>query len=204
MIASSHGRPHCEPTRDVAASISRARIQPRAKGQRRVIFGGNCSDAPVNLTPEHIGATIQWNGADQLALLLEGTVKLTSSRPRWVGPEAIGDEAVRDTAAPLKQLTKEPRGGVAIPAGLEQDVDDFALLIDRPPEVLTLASNGHEEFVQMPGVADWPRAPPEPPCVSHAEGLAPVPDGLVRHGDAALGEEVFGPDQSPGQAPTTA
>jgi hypothetical protein len=39
-----------------------------------------------------------------------------------VAPEAIGDEAVRDTAAPLEQLAKEPHGGVAIPAGLEQDV----------------------------------------------------------------------------------
>ena len=43
-----------------------------------------------------------------------------------VAPEAIGDEAVRDTAAPLEQLAKEPRGGVAIPAWLEQDVDDLA------------------------------------------------------------------------------
>ena len=57
-----------------------------------------------------------------------------------VAPEAIGDEAVRDTAAPLKQLAKEPRGGVAIPMRLEQDVDDLAVLIDGPPEVLTLAA----------------------------------------------------------------
>jgi hypothetical protein len=59
---------------------------------------------------------------------------------RAVAPEAIGDEAVRDTAAPLEQLAKEPRGGVAIPAGLEQDVDDLAILVDGPPEVLTLAA----------------------------------------------------------------
>jgi hypothetical protein len=52
----------------------------------------------------------------------------------------------------------------------------------------------------MPRVADWPRAPPEPPCVGHAEGLAPVPDGLVRHGDAALGEEVFDVAEAEGEA----
>jgi len=42
-----------------------------------------------------------------------------------VAPEAIGDEAARDTAAPhrLEQLAKEPRGGVTIPAKLEQDVE---------------------------------------------------------------------------------
>ena len=110
---------------------------------------------------------------------------------RPVAPETIGDEAVRHTAAPLEQLAKEPRGGVAIPAGLEQDVDDLAILVDGAPEVLTLAADRREEFVQMPRVAHWPRAPPEPPCVGYAEGLAPVPNGLVRHGDAALREEVF-------------
>ena len=47
-----------------------------------------------------------------------------------VAPEAIGDEAGRDTATPLEQLAKEPRGGVPIPAGLEQDVDDVAVLVD--------------------------------------------------------------------------
>ena len=31
----------------------------------------------------------------------------------------------------------------------------------------------------------------EPPRVGEAEGLAPVPDGFVRDGDAAVCEEVF-------------
>ena len=95
------------------------------------------------------------------------------------------------TAAPLEQLAKEPRGGVAIPAGLEQDVDDLAVLVDGPPEVLTLATNRHKEFVQMPRVVDWPGTMPKPPRVREAEGLAPVPNGFVRDGDAAVREEVF-------------
>ena len=51
-----------------------------------------------------------------------------------VTPEAIGDQAVRDTTAPLEQLAKEPRGGVAIPAGLEEDVDHLAILVEGSPE----------------------------------------------------------------------
>ena len=117
-----------------------------------------------------------------------------------VAPKAIGDEAVRDTAAPLEQLAKELRGGVAISAGLEQDVDELAVLVDGPPEVLTLAADCHEEFVQMPRVADWPRPTPEPPCVGRTEGLAPVPDGLVRHCDGALGEDVFDVAEAEGEA----
>ncbi len=106
-----------------------------------------------------------------------------------VAPEAIGDEAVRNTVAPLEKLAKEPRGGVAIPAGLEQDVDDLAILVDGPPQVLTLVADRHKEFVQMPRVAGRPGPTPEPSRVSRTEGLAPVPDGLARHRDAALGEE---------------
>jgi hypothetical protein len=59
------------------------------------------------------------------------------------------------------QLAKEPRGCLAIPVGLEQNVDDFAVLIDGPPEVLTLATNRHKEFVQMPRVAYSPGTMPE-------------------------------------------
>ena len=116
-----------------------------------------------------------------------------------VAPEAIGDEAMRDPAAPLEQLAKEPRGGVAIPARLEQDVDDLAVLVDDPLEILTLTANGHEEFVQMPRVADRPGPMPEPPRVREAEGFAPVPDGLVRDGDAAVREEVFDVAEAQGE-----
>jgi hypothetical protein len=108
-----------------------------------------------------------------------------------IAPKPIGDEALRDTAAPLEQLAQEPRGGVAIPAGLEQDVDDLAVLVDGSPEVVALTANGHEEFVEMPGVADRPGLTLEPPRVRGAEGLAPVPDGFVRDGNAAVREEVF-------------
>ena len=87
-----------------------------------------------------------------------------------VAPEAIGDQT-RDTTAPLEQLAKEPRGGVAIPAGLEQDVDDVAVLVDGSPEVLTLTANRHEEFVEMPRVADGPGSMPEPADIAVASCL---------------------------------
>jgi len=43
----------------------------------------------------------------------------------------------------------------------------------------------------MPRVADVRGSMPQPARVGEAEGVAPMPDGLVRYGDAAVGEEVF-------------
>jgi hypothetical protein len=63
---------------------------------------------------------------------------------------------------------------------LEQDVDDLAVLVDGPPEILTPTPNGHEEFVQMPRVADPPGPLPEP-VVSHflAEASDTRPEALM-------------------------
>ena len=100
----------------------------------------------------------------------------------------------------FEQLAKEPRCSVAIPAGLKQNVDDLAVLVDGPPEILTLTANGHEEFVQIPRVADRPGPMPEPPRVREAEGFAPVPDGFVRDGDSAVREKVFDVAEAQGEA----
>jgi hypothetical protein len=55
---------------------------------------------------------------------------------------------------------------VAIAARLEQDVDDLAVLIDGAPKVLAPAADSHEEFVEMPGVADGPGAVSKPPGIT--------------------------------------
>jgi len=63
---------------------------------------------------------------------------------------------------------------VAIPVGLEEDVEDVAVLVHGSPDVLPLAADSHEEFVEVPRVADGPGPMAEPPRIGEAEGLAPV------------------------------
>ena len=102
---------------------------------------------------------------------------------------------------PLRLSNLRKNGAAAWPAaGLEQDVDDLAVLVDGPPEVLTLATKRHEEFVEMPRVADHPGKVSEPLGVREAEGLAPVPNGFVRDGGAAMREEVFDVAEAQGEA----
>jgi hypothetical protein len=49
-----------------------------------------------------------------------------------------------------------------------------------------------KHFIEMPGIADRSGSTPKPLRVGEADGLGPVADPFVRHGDAAFGEEVFG------------
>ena len=97
-----------------------------------------------------------------------------------VAPEAISDEAVRTRPLRLSNLGRNRAAAWRSRRGW-QDVDDLAILVDSPPEVQALAADPHEEFVQMPRIADWVRPTPEPSRVGRTERLAPVPDGLVRH-----------------------
>ena len=80
---------------------------------------------------------------------------------------------------PFQELAKESRSSMAIPAGLEQDVDDVTVLIHRTPQILTPAVDSHEQLVQMPRVADGLSVAAEPSRVGETEGLTPVPDGFV-------------------------
>jgi hypothetical protein len=74
---------------------------------------------------------------------------------------------------------------------LDQNVDHIAVLVDRTPEILTLASNGDEELVQVPRVAQPTFSPLQPAGVIASELPAPLADGLVGDGDAPLRQEVL-------------
>ena len=108
-----------------------------------------------------------------------------------VTAEAISDEATRYPASRVEQFAQEPRCGMAIAAGLQQDVDNVTVLVDGSPEILTPAANRHEQLVQMPRIADGARPTSEPTRVGEAEGGTPVAHGFVRDRDAALREEIF-------------
>ena len=105
-----------------------------------------------------------------------------------MGCQGVSDKIWSWLASAPQQCAKEPRGGVAIPARLDQDVEDVAVLVDGAPAIVPLAADGDEEFVEMPGVADAALPSPEPPGVGEAKGLTSVPDGFVRDDDATVRE----------------
>ena len=92
----------------------------------------------------------------------------------------------------MQQSSKESFRGALITARLNQDVDHVAVLVDGPPEIPQATLDVHEQFVQVPRVAQAPLPAAEDPGIRRTEPPTPLPNRLVGHGDAPLSEEIFG------------
>ncbi len=109
----------------------------------------------------------------------------------WVAPQLVRDQPARDTSLALQQLPEESDSGSPISSRLHEDVEDVAVLIDGAPQILSAALQRHEQFVEMPRIAEVATAFPESSGVSTTECSTPLTNGLVSDRDPALGEEVF-------------
>jgi hypothetical protein len=53
----------------------------------------------------------------------------------------------------FEQAAEKPFRGTLIAAALHENINGIAVLIDRAPEILSLALNRDKDFVDMPDVA---------------------------------------------------
>ena len=70
-----------------------------------------------------------------------------------VAPKPVSNDAKRLLSLAMQQPAEESFGSPLVPARLNQDIDHVAVLVDGPPEMLLLAVNSNEDFVQVPGVS---------------------------------------------------
>ena len=108
-----------------------------------------------------------------------------------VAAQLVGHETRRFLALPLQERPKESSRRTRVPAGLDEEVDQVTVLVDRTPQILALTVNRDEDFVQEPGVSESTLASLQPPGVIGAELPAPLPNGFVRHDDAAFGQQIL-------------
>src|SRR3954462_7981135 len=73
--------------------------------------------------------------------------------------ELVGDDHPRRILQALQQLAKEALGGFGIAPALHQDIEHLAVLIDRTPEMVLLATDAQKHLVDEPFVA-WPGPTP--------------------------------------------
>ena len=108
-----------------------------------------------------------------------------------VTAERVGDQHPKRRALPLEEFAEEPLGGLGVPAGLDQDVEDVAVLIDGPPQLLPTAVDRQEHLVEMPPVAGSGLAAAQPAGVLRPELGTPLPDRLVADDHAADQHELL-------------
>ena len=83
---------------------------------------------------------------------------------------------------------------------LNQDVDHVTVLIHGAPEILLLAVDSNEEFVQVPNIAEPALTPLQVSGIFGTELLTPDSDCFVRDDDSTFGEKIL--DVSEAQAET--
>lgn len=122
-----------------------------------------------------------------LAVLHSGQ-KLTRGGP--IALQVINHDHARHIRQPLEEFAEELLRCRLIATALDQDIEDMAVLIRGPTEIVLLTMNGEKHLIQMPLVA-WLRAmAPELIGIRLAERPAPLADRLIRHNDPAC-EQPF-------------
>ncbi len=114
--------------------------------------------------------------------------------------EFVSDDSKRLFPLAAHQSLKEPLGGALISTWLNQDVNHVAVLIHGPPKILLLAIDPHEDFVQVPDIAEAALAPLQLSSIVRTELLTPMSNGFIGDHDSAFGEKIL--DISETQAET--
>jgi len=105
-----------------------------------------------------------------------------------VASQFIGNKAQGFLSLALQEFSKESLRRTPVPTGLHENVDYVAVLIDGTPQILPLAVDCDEHFVQEPHVAEPALATLQTPSVIGTELRAPLPNGFMRYDNSSFGK----------------
>ena len=125
-----------------------------------------------------------------LVARVHGVGQQFSARRVVAGELIRHHDAWRIPQAP-QQLPKKSSSRLLASSRLDEDIENAAILIDCTPQILQATTDLDEHLVEMPGIAQFSAPSTNAFCVVPAESLAPCPDRLVGHGDAALGHQFL-------------
>ena len=105
--------------------------------------------------------------------------------------QLIGDDHARNVVHPFEQLAEKSLRGLFVALALHKDIEHISVLIHRWPQIMSLATDGEEDLIQVPCVATA-RARTTPFI---GRGLptceAPLPHRFRGHDDPALGQKFL-------------
>ena len=108
-----------------------------------------------------------------------------------VGAEFIGYNRRRREALLLQEFPHQPNCRPSVPAGLNQEIQDFALTVHGTPEIELPPSNYDDHLVQVPAFGrSWPPTL-NPPRIGPTEFPDPSSNCLIRDVETTLGKQVL-------------
>ncbi len=111
---------------------------------------------------------------------------------RAIGAQLVGDHHTRRTALPFQDLAHQTFRSLGIAATLHQHVENKAVLIDGPPKPVFLSTNGDDNLIKIPFVAEPAgRSPPDIIGKVSTEFLSPKSNGLMRDDDATRCQQIL-------------
>ena len=108
-----------------------------------------------------------------------------------VASQLVSHETKRFPPLTLYELPEESPCRTPVPTGLYEDIDHIAILINSPPQILSLTVDFDEDFVQMPCIAEPTLSSSQLASVVRTELPAPLSHGFVRHDDTSFGKQIF-------------
>ena len=100
----------------------------------------------------------------------------------------------------MQQSSKESFRGALITVRLNQDVDHVAVLVHGTPQILLLAVDSNQDFVQVPNITKAALPPFQFSGIFRTELLRPESNRFIRDDDSPFGEKIL--DISEAQAET--
>jgi hypothetical protein len=113
-----------------------------------------------------------------------------------VGAELIGDHYPGCASLFADELAQEPFGCLLVTTALNQGVKDETILINGTPKPMLCAIDGHDDFIDMPFVAELRCAPPDAIGEFSTEFLRPAPDRFVADDNSTDSEQVLDHSQA--------
>jgi hypothetical protein len=104
--------------------------------------------------------------------------------------QLVRDDDPRHVRQPFQQFAEKLLRALCISTALDENIQDVAILVDSPPQVMPLTVNGEKHLIEVPLVT-WSGPPmPEFIRIGLTELAAPLPDGFIGH-DHPAGEQEF-------------
>jgi hypothetical protein len=114
---------------------------------------------------------------------------LAQGRP--IAVQLSCDHDPRDVGQALEQLTKELLRGSFIASVVDHDIEHVAVLIHRPPQIVTFALHRENDFVHVLLVLSPGMPGAQPTGIGWPRFLAPIPHGVACQQHPAFGHRLF-------------